>query len=169
LTRGRKPKPNALRLLEGNPGKRPINRRAPQPSGGTTCPAHLSALAKREWRRIYPHLELLGLVSPIDRAALAGYCQAYVRWVEAEAKVQDLVVTTGSTTNPYPIVNPYLAAANKALQQMREFLVEFGMTPASRSRVEVDVPPVPTKRTETHGKSKAARYFTSPAIPDTDA
>lgn len=33
-TRGRKPKPTALKLLEGNPGKRPINANEPIPPKG---------------------------------------------------------------------------------------------------------------------------------------
>ena len=33
-TRGRKPKPTALKVLEGNPGKRPLNDREPVPPKG---------------------------------------------------------------------------------------------------------------------------------------
>ena len=40
--RGRKPKPTALKLLEGNPGKRPINEHEPVPPKGTVkCPTWL--------------------------------------------------------------------------------------------------------------------------------
>ena len=34
-TRGRKPKPTALKILEGNPGKRPLNENEPIPPKGT--------------------------------------------------------------------------------------------------------------------------------------
>ena len=37
--------------------------------------------------------------------------------------------------NGFPVQSPYLAVANRALEQMRSFLNDFGMTPASRSRV----------------------------------
>jgi len=34
------------------------------------------------------------------------------------------------------IPNPYLTIANRAMDDMRRFAVEFGMTPASRTRVK---------------------------------
>ena len=53
MARGRPPKPTALKLLHGNPGKRPISDREPKPpKGETTCPKHLDATAKTEWKRI---------------------------------------------------------------------------------------------------------------------
>src|SRR4030042_1883827 len=82
---GRKPKPTRLRLLEGNPGKRPIRSEEPDPVPSIpSCPPHLSEDAKREWERVVPLLEKLGLLSEIDRGALALYCQAWGRWLEAE-------------------------------------------------------------------------------------
>lgn len=44
--------------------------------------------------------------------------------------------------------NPYLAVANRAMKQMRDFLTEFGMTPSSRSRVLSSVPPMRDKKRE---------------------
>ena len=38
-------------------------------------------------------------------------------------------------TNGFPMQSPYLAIANKAGEQVRLLLSEFGMTPAARSRV----------------------------------
>ena len=52
-TRGRKPKPTALKALEGNPGKRPLNEHEPVPPKATLrCPAWLEAEAKKEWKRL---------------------------------------------------------------------------------------------------------------------
>jgi phage terminase small subunit len=31
----------------------------------------------------------LGVITMLDRAVLAGYCQAYGRWVEAERKLKE--------------------------------------------------------------------------------
>ena len=133
-------KPTKLELLQGKPGKRPINDAEPDPPTRVPkCPAHLSDAARREWRGITKELKVLGLISRIDRAALAAYCQAYGRWSEAEEEVKrhGLVVKAPSG---YPIQNPYLAIANKALEQMHKFLTEFGMTPSSRTRVKVEKP-----------------------------
>lgn len=135
--KGRKPKPTALKVLEGNPGKRKLNPSEPKPKVVVpTCPGHVRGVAKREWTRVTRELKALGLVSQIDRAALAAYCIAYGRWVEAERQVR----TEGAivlTDKGNPIQNPALAIANKAMDQMRKLIVEFGMTPSSRSRVAV--------------------------------
>ena len=133
---GRKPQPTALKLICGNPGKRPLNEHEPQPALAIPeCPEHLSPEARREWERITEHLHRLGLLSQIDRAALAAYCQAYGRWVEAEQSITKLGLVVKAPGSGYPIQNPYLPIANKALEHMRHFLTEFGMTPASRSRI----------------------------------
>jgi P27 family predicted phage terminase small subunit len=135
---GRRPKPTALKALEGNPGKRPLNRSEPKPSGIPKCPSHLDKEAKREWRRISAELIALGLLTSVDRAALAAYCAAYSRWVAAETNVQKHGTVIKSPKSGYPIQNPYLGVANRALDQIRQFAIEFGLTPASRSRLHVD-------------------------------
>lgn len=131
---GRRPKPSAIRELEGNRGHRPINKSEPKPSGIPTCPKHLDKVAQTEWKRISAELQQMGLLTAVDRAALAAYCQSYSRWAAAEAGLQKhgLVIKAPSG---YPINSPYVGIANTALDQMRKFLVEFGLTPASRSRI----------------------------------
>jgi phage terminase small subunit len=34
-------------------------------------------------------MHVLGMISHLDRAALAAYCQAYGRWAEAERKLKE--------------------------------------------------------------------------------
>jgi phage terminase small subunit len=83
--RGRKPKTSALKMFEGNPGRRSLNKNEPKPAVETPeCPVHLDDEAQAEWNRITPDLHTLGLVARVDRAALAAYCQAWSRWVKAE-------------------------------------------------------------------------------------
>lgn len=134
---GRRPKPTALRELEGNRGHRPLNRSEPKPSGVPKCPPHLDKVAKQEWRRISSELVALGLLTSVDRAALAGYCAAWSRWVDADSNVQKFGAVIKSPKSGFPIANPYVGIANTASDTMRKFLVEFGMTPASRSRIQV--------------------------------
>jgi P27 family predicted phage terminase small subunit len=82
-----RPKPIAIKKLEGNPGKRPIAE-IPAPKGVPSCPRWLDNLAKIEWRRIVPELDAMGMLSLVDRAALSGYCEAYSRWRRAEIEIQ---------------------------------------------------------------------------------
>ena len=130
---GRKPIPTKLKLVAGNPGNRPLPENEPQPQPALpACPSFLNAAAKAEWKRIAPKLRDLGLLTHLDRAALASYCQAYGRWKEAEEAVTSLLV---KTKQGGVIQNPLLGIANRAMDQMNRALVELGMTPSSRTRV----------------------------------
>ena len=89
-TRGRKPKPTALKILEGNPGKRPQNPFEPVPvKGDIKCPDWLLPEAKKEWKRLAPALEAMGVLTMADQTAFEGYCQAYARWKECLARELD--------------------------------------------------------------------------------
>lgn len=140
---GRPRKPTALKIRDGEKNKNRINRNEPKPEvSRPTCPQHLSGAAKYEWRRIAPELEKLGLLSQIDRAALAAYCSAYGRWVEAENQLKKLALmspqTKGllyKTPNDNLIINPLVRISKDSLEFMHRYLVEFGMTPASRTRI----------------------------------
>lgn len=136
--RGRKPKPTMLKLLAGNPGKRPLNEREPTISGGIPdCPEFLDAVAKAEWERVAPLLDDMGLLSQADRAALAAYCVAYSRWRNAEEQVAKFGTIVKSPDKGFPMKSPYLTVADQALENMRKLMVEFGLTPSSRSRISV--------------------------------
>ena len=89
--RGRKPAPTALKILRGNPGRRPLNRREPAPARATDLspPPELTGVAAEEWRRLAPKLSRLGLLTEIDDRALIGYCVTWARWLEAEAHLRD--------------------------------------------------------------------------------
>ena len=136
--RGRKPKPTALRSIEGNPGKRQLNDREPQPPEGVPdCPEELDDVARAEWFRTAAVLKEMGLLSPADRTALAVYCTAYSRWVQAEAQVRKYGAIVKSPNKGFPMKSPYLTVADQSAEMMRKFMVEFGLTPSSRSRIRV--------------------------------
>ena len=142
MRRGPKPIPTKLKLARGSRRVGDLNDGGtePRPEPSTpTCPAHLTTAARAEWKRIVPELERLGLLTRLDRAALSLYCVAYGRWAEAEkqAAVLGMVVKTKAGSL---IQNPYLGIANRAAKQMHELLVEFGMSPSSRTRVSATKP-----------------------------
>jgi P27 family predicted phage terminase small subunit len=64
---------------------------------------------------------------------------AWSRWIDAEAKLREFGAVLKSPTKGFPILSPYWTIANTAMKQMRDFLSEFGMSPASRTRVEAAV------------------------------
>lgn len=135
---GRKPKPTNILRLEGNPGKRPLNDKEPQPKVAIPdCPEFMFPEAKKEWKRIILQLKILGLISEIDSAALMGYCQSYAMAQKAAEAIK-LSGLTCVTDKGNVIQNPEVGVFNTALSNMHKFLVEFGMTPSSRSRIKVD-------------------------------
>ncbi|TWU03061.1 Phage terminase, small subunit [Symmachiella macrocystis] len=134
--RGRKPKPTALKTLEGNPGKRPLNAREPHAKPEVPdCPEHLDDIARAEWFRTAKVLIDMGLLTLADRSALAAYCVAYSRWVHAEEQVKKYGTIVKSPAKGFPMKSPYLTVADQAMEAMRKLMVEFGLTPSSRSRI----------------------------------
>jgi phage terminase small subunit len=78
--RGPAPRPTAIRILEGNPSKRPINRAEPMPRLKTpVCPSHLDDLAKTEWERLVRIISNMKLLTEADYIPLANLCMAYSR------------------------------------------------------------------------------------------
>lgn len=136
--RGRKPKPTVLKLVEGNPGRRRIDVDSePQPDLALPeCPDFLVEDAREEWHRMAKELFAMGLLTTVDRAALAGYCAAYGRFAGAERDIARNGTVVNSPNN-YPITSPWVGVANRALDLMHKYLVEFGMTPSSRTRIKV--------------------------------
>lgn len=134
-TRGRKPKPTALKKLEGNPGHRPLNNQEPKPKKKVpTCPEWLEEEAKTEWKRMCKILEPLGLLTEMDMTAFAGYCQAYARWKAAE----EFITQHGDmirTPNGYLQQVPQVSIAQTNMKIMLKFCTEFGLTPSARSRI----------------------------------
>ena len=135
--KGRKPIPTQLHKLHGNPGKRSLNKNEPKPKGRKpTCPNHLQGAARYEWDRVCDKLRALGLLTGIDRAALSMYCIAYGTVADAQKKI-DQLGTVYKTKSGAIIQSPYIGIRNRAMELAYRFMVEFGMTPSSRSRMDV--------------------------------
>ena len=123
--RGRKPTPTAIKELEGNPGKRKLNENEPKPK------------KKAPWRRLSKQMEQIGILTEVDMASFAGYCQAYARWKEAEEFITQHG-TIVKTPSGYWQQVPQVSIAQTYLKIMNRFCEQFGLTPASRSRIVAD-------------------------------
>lgn len=136
--RGRKPKPTAIKKACGNPGHRPLNEKEPEaPKRAPKCPDWLDAEAKQEWKRFTRNLAEMRILSEADGPAIAAYCQAWSRWVAAEKEIIRVGPLVKGTKGVI-VTNPLIHVANKAREHMVKLLVEFGMTPSSRSRIKVE-------------------------------
>jgi len=151
--RGPQPTPNVLKLVRGNPGKRPINL-----ADGVNplvevpdIPKHLSREARKEWKRITPLLVEEGLIAKMDRAMLALYCQAWGRMAELEAALNAKIarlVDRGVTYEDavedccYDVTpkgfRQQAALVNMIRQQadaVARYSGHFGMSPSQRARI----------------------------------
>jgi len=148
--RGPQPKPSVLKLITGNPGKRPIDLSGEiMPEVGVPdIPRHLNKEARKEWKRITVELEKLGLISKLDRAALSLYCQAWGQLVMLEEslnreielrldKGQDIThAMTFTTDKGYQGQAVRVQLINNLREQVNRYLAAFGLSPSSRGRVK---------------------------------
>jgi len=143
---GPKPKPTKLKILEGNPGCRPLPKGEPEPRRiMPEPPEHLTGEALEEWNRICQGLYHMGILTEVDRNALGAYCTAYALWsqswqainaMRSEGKLGSGLMI--KTTNGNMIQNPLVGTANKAAGDMVKFAAEFGLTPAARTRIAMN-------------------------------
>lgn len=142
--RGPKPLPDNVHKLAGNPSKKKFTRVSGEtvPVAVPECPRHIekNKVASAEWKAITGELYKLGLVAKVDKAALAVYCIAYARWVEAENKIEKMgeAALIQSTPNGYQQIGVWLQISNRMVELMHKMMAEFGMTPSARVRVDVN-------------------------------
>lgn len=143
----RRPKPTAIKLLEGNPGGRPINTEEPKVElGRPEMPKGLRKTAQREWKNITRELLTLGVLSVVDGKALAMYCDAYADWEEAQKQcVKEGMWYSEPVINSIGLVvgykhkqSPWFNVKCTAMKMMKCFLIEYGLTPASRTKLKIE-------------------------------
>lgn len=138
--RGRKPKPTVEKILAGDRADR-INRSEPRPGRSVPeCPAHLDEWGREAWADVVPKLAELGVLTELDGRALGMYCEAYSRWRRA-LEVIRIDGVTSFTDQGSVKANPAVTVATQAERFMTAILLEFGLTPSSRSRVKTDAAP----------------------------
>ena len=127
---GPPPKPTRLRVLEGNPSKRPLHTNEPMPrQGAPDKPDDLSPVASEEWDRIVPELDRLGILSPLDRTMLVVYCEAVEIYTLALAKVRESGVLIKGARGSERVKNPALQIVRDFASMIRVFGSDLGLTP----------------------------------------
>lgn len=109
---GRRPKPTALKILEGNPGKRPLPKDEPKPVGVVKKPTFLKGKAAKIWKEFAPLVQRMGLLTIADVKAFSRWC----------------VLTAEFEANP--------ATFNAAkLARLDALESKFGLSPSDRARI----------------------------------
>ena len=138
---GRKPLPTRLKLVKGTLRKHRV--RSDEPTPGTenvAPPGYMSKAARKQWEITCPQLLDAGVMTDMDVDALAMYCEAFARWRDANEQIKKHGPVVMAKSG-FPVQSPYVAISNKAFDQMKSMLTEFGMTPSSRTRVSTVKPP----------------------------
>jgi len=109
------------------------------------CPAHLSELAKKEWRRIARlYRELKDpIINDLDLNALEIYCEAVVTYQKAMAEVRKTTEVYMASTGAK--INPWLTVANNAALLMKKYGEALLLDPVSRARAGLAKAKVPEK------------------------
>jgi P27 family predicted phage terminase small subunit len=152
MARGRRPLPSTIKNLRGNPGKRQINTNEPvsQP-GDPTMPTGLSDAAQKKWHELLDVLRPMRVLTIADGLNLAAICYTFDVWMSANEDVKTLgvmakvpVMGRKGTLEEKEVIgwivkkNPAVAVANEALKTMKSYMVEVGLTPASRSKLHIE-------------------------------
>lgn len=137
-----RPKPTALKVIEGNPGKRPLPENEPKPMPkAPRMPRNLDKRAKETWKRLAPKLERMGLLCETDGQSFANLCQIHGRLVAIRefintgnpSLVQEVQKPDpdGGMRHEYK-KSPYVTMELQYLREFRAHAGEFGLTPRGR-------------------------------------
>jgi P27 family predicted phage terminase small subunit len=133
-----KPKPTHLKLLQGNPGRRPLNKNEPTPKKRISRkpPKYLTPLEREIWEDTMAEVPR-GMVRKLDMNSFETFVTSYAEFREAcqEMHGEPLVIETpGGLVKP----NPLLTVKREAAKMMLRAAAELGFTPSSRSKISVD-------------------------------
>jgi P27 family predicted phage terminase small subunit len=126
------------------------------PKGRPVSPNPLEGQAKAEWDRMIARLDAQKTISSVDDAVLYQYCKLFAeteavaeQQEESKASVailetnladvdkQDLVQVFGQIVILRKLISKCTDQLRSGRLALRTYLVEFGLTPASRGRVKV--------------------------------
>lgn len=148
---GRRPIPDELKRLAGNPGKRPLKRAPRMPTDDATMPKIVreDKEARAEWKRLAPQLQLLGLIDATNQQSFAAYCLNWSLFLRAKRQVEQDGMTFKTDSGQIK-AHPAFQAMRAAGSEMRKFATEHGITPSSRARAtpavrQPTLPGVPEK------------------------
>lgn len=133
-------KPTQLKRLHGTlrPDRQSANEPLPPRASGY-CPRELPKAAKKWWRKQAPVLKRLGLLTQLDvvGAADMAICASRIQQGEALIERTGLVIKGREDTW---VKNPAITIVGMYRTALFAWMREFGMTPASRSKIDAPGP-----------------------------
>lgn len=153
---GPKPKPRRLRVVEGNPGHRPLPDSVELPPASPRKPAWseifpgtrkgqpaLRRDADAAWKTIVPVLESVGLLSTIDVFVLVDVCTTWARIRQIERVLSEQGLMVEDRKERGWVRHPLATVANQYRANLRALTAELGLSPSARIRLDTPTPAPP--------------------------
>ena len=143
------PRPKAPPVLKRKPGR-------PKGSGVgskkvASAPGYLSCEAKKEWRRVVPVLEDMGVMGGhADYAQLECYCESVAEFRDVVSQLKRLGPLTPQTMK---LTDVLVKRRDNATVRIRRFGRIFGLSPADRDKMRI------TNRPEAEEQVSALQQF----------
>lgn len=133
----RAPQPTRLKILRGNPGRRPLNKREPVPKPGKPVAMDcLTPAATVHFARLSEQLSAMKILTEADQAALSALAQSIADYEEATRALAITGPVVESDRERGMVRSPWLIVRKQAWDQMQRGLMDFGLTPSSRSKLQ---------------------------------
>lgn len=155
--KGRKPKPTKLRIIEGNPGRRPLPAVEIPPEPMPPPPDFLDDVGREEWNRKTTMLFRLGVLHGLDSSTLAMWCATFSRAVRAERMLREIEKNGGDLAGLLVkhkhgfAMQPLIRVVNQAVTTLNALAAQFYFSPVSRVKLENSEGGVPRKGSKFDG------------------
>lgn len=137
---GRTAKPAALKKIDGNPGKRKINKKEINFVSDNLVnikpPSDLTTNAKKMWNFIINEMPE-ELFKTVDLGELKTYCIAFDLHAQAYAKIKEQGLLVKSPVQGVLVQNAYLPILNKQAEMMIKCASNLGLTPTARAKLQL--------------------------------
>ena len=139
--------PTAIRMLKGNPGHRTPSKLEPQPESFTAEPPEfLVTEGLKEWTRISAILKQMRVLTQADYMLLGNICLAYQTMVQAQRDLAKAGLLY-KTQSGYIQQSPLMGIVTRHMDIVNKGLAQFGMTPSSRVRLQMETAAPPKTNT----------------------
>ncbi len=150
MTRGRRPDPEGLQDIKGNPGKRkrPAAPVVPEASGAILKPiGKVTPAAVAVWRSLAPELERMNILRTTDRLAFSRYCQDVVTYWDIAAKLrrEGHTYLTETVHGKMKRINPLFLIEERLGNRLTALEDRFGLSPQTRQQLLLRLAGQPTQ------------------------
>lgn len=135
---GRPTLPTQQKILQGTYRKDRANESEifPDRASNLQAPKWLAKKAREKWSELAPILSRNGLLTECDLDSLAIYCQTWIRYVDAENKLNKGSTTTAASG--YQQVNAWITIAKNCRADLMKLGDRLGLSPSARGRINTE-------------------------------